>query len=100
MLTKIAPPVLVTGTIASRAILVQAQPQAQAPSAPPVALPPLASPAAFPTPEHTKAAATPSPLCSNPDALGVSRVVEIDTTGGPASASNNLKPTISCANTR
>ena len=81
MLTKVAPPVLVTGTIASRAIPVQAQPQA--PSAPPVALPPLASPAAFPTPDRTKAAARPSPLCSNPDALGVSRVVEIDTTGGP-----------------
>ena len=55
LLTKVAAPVLVTGTIAS----------------------------AFPTPDRTNAAATPSPLCSNPDALGVSRVVEIDTTGGP-----------------
>ena len=83
MLTKVAEPELVTGTIASRAIPVQVQPQAQAPSAPPVAFPPLASPATFPTPERTNAAATPSPLCRNPDALGVSRVVEIDTTGGP-----------------
>jgi peptidoglycan/xylan/chitin deacetylase (PgdA/CDA1 family) len=81
MLTKVAEPVLVIGTIASRAIPVQAQPQA--PTAPPVAFPPLASPAAFPTPDRTNAAAAPSPPCSNPDALGVSRVVEIDTTGGP-----------------
>jgi peptidoglycan/xylan/chitin deacetylase (PgdA/CDA1 family) len=82
MLTKVAEPVLVTGTIASRAIPVQTQPQAQAPSAPPVAFSPLASPATFPTPDRTNAAA-PSRFCSNPDALGVSRVVEIDTTGGP-----------------
>jgi peptidoglycan/xylan/chitin deacetylase (PgdA/CDA1 family) len=81
MLTKVAEPELVTGTIASRAIPVQAQPQA--PSAPPVAFPPLASPAAFPTPNRANAAAAPNSLCRNPDALGVSRVVEIDTTGGP-----------------
>jgi peptidoglycan/xylan/chitin deacetylase (PgdA/CDA1 family) len=81
MLTKFAEPVLVTGTIASRTIPVQAQQQAQAPTGPPVALPPLANPAAFRTPDRT--AAAPSPPCRNPEALGVSRVVEIDTTGGP-----------------
>ena len=57
---NVAEPELVTGTIASRL-----------------------SPAAFPTPGRANAAAAPNPACSNPDALGVSRVVEIDTAGGP-----------------
>ena len=50
MPAKVAEPQLVTGTIASRPIPVQVQPQAS--SAPPVAFPPLASPAAFPTLGH------------------------------------------------
>ena len=44
---------------------------------PPVAS--LASAAAFPIPNAT----SPGPACGNPDALGVSRTVEIDTAGGP-----------------
>ena len=40
---------------------------------------PAAAPAAFPAPVPVRPAAT----CANPDALGVSRVVVIDTTGGP-----------------
>ena len=83
MPAKLGRPELVTGTIASRPILVQAQPQTL--SAPPVAFPPPASSAAFPTRGHANnAAAAPSPACGNPDALGVSRVVEIDTAGGPS----------------
>ena len=81
MPAKVAEPELVTGTIASRPIPAQAQPQA--PSAPPVAFPPPASPAAFPTLDHPNVATAPSPACGNPDALGVSRLVEIDTAGGP-----------------
>ena len=82
MPAKVAKPELVTGTIASRSILVQAQPQAL--SAPPVVIPPPANLAAFPTRGHVNnAAAAPSRACGNPDALGVSRVVEIDTSGGP-----------------
>jgi peptidoglycan/xylan/chitin deacetylase (PgdA/CDA1 family) len=73
---KVAEPELVTGTIASRPIPAQ-------PSAPPVTFPPSASPAAFPTPGLANATAAPSPACTNPDALGVSRVVEINTAGGP-----------------
>ena len=38
--------------------------------------------------------------CSNPNALGVSRVVEIDTTGGPASDSSISRAMISCAKAR
>jgi peptidoglycan/xylan/chitin deacetylase (PgdA/CDA1 family) len=81
MPAKVAEPQLLTGTIASRPIPAPAQ--SQAPSAPPVAFPPSASPAASPMPGRANAAAAPSPACSNPDALGVSRVVEIDTAGGP-----------------
>src|ERR1700731_4935863 len=36
--------------------------------------------AAFPAPPAGTAA---KPACVNPDALGISRVVEVDTTGGP-----------------
>ena len=76
MPVKIAEPELVTGTIASRPLPVQAQPQA--PSTPPVE-----SPAAFSAPDRANVAAAPSLACGNPDALGVSRVVEIDTADGP-----------------
>ena len=38
-----------------------------------------------------KPAAAPQPKCSNPDALGVSRVVEIDTTGGPGFGFEHFK---------
>ena len=74
---KVADAELVTGTIASSPMLVQAQ------STRSVAFPPAPSPAAFPAPGPTDAIPAPSPLCKNPDALGVSRAVEIDTTGGP-----------------
>ena len=73
---KIAEPELVTGTIASRPLPVQAQPEV--PSTPSVV-----SPAAFSAPDRANVAAASSPDCRNPDALGVSRVVEIDTAGGP-----------------
>jgi peptidoglycan/xylan/chitin deacetylase (PgdA/CDA1 family) len=46
--------------------------------------PALADSRSFPAPERTGAGAPiAGPACPNPDALGVSRVVEIDTTGGP-----------------
>ena len=74
MSVKIAEPELVTGTIASRPIPVQPQT---------LAVPPVASPAAFSAPDRANATAASRPPCGNPDALGVSRVVEIDTAGGP-----------------
>ena len=74
MPVKIAEPELVTGTIASRPIPVQPQT---------LSVPPVASPAAFSAPDRANATAASSPPCGNPDALGVSRVVEIDTAGGP-----------------
>jgi hypothetical protein len=42
-------------------------------------------------PDKLPAAAQPKPACSNPDALGVSRVVEIDTTGGPGFGFEHFK---------
>src|SRR3984957_1567343 len=58
-----------------------AAPQA-APAAPAAAVP---APAPAPTPAPTKAA------CANPDALGIARVVEIDTTGGPGFGFEHFK---------
>ena len=48
-----------------------------------------AAPAAAPSP--TPPAAKAIPACNNPDAIGLSRVVEIDTTGGPAFGTEHFK---------
>ena len=48
-----------------------------------------AAPAAAPVP--TPPAAKAIPACDNPDAIGLSRVVEIDTTGGPAFGTEHFK---------
>ena len=63
-----APPELVTSTIAL--------------SAPPATSPPSTSPAGFDV-RPCRCRVAPSPACTNPVALGVSRLVEIDTAGGP-----------------
>src|SRR5665647_2955865 len=42
-------------------------------------------------PEKPAAAPQPKSTCANPDALGVSRVVEIDTTGGPGFGFQHFK---------
>ena len=42
-------------------------------------------------PEKTAASAPPKAACANPNALGVSRVVEIDTTGGPGFGFEHFK---------
>jgi peptidoglycan/xylan/chitin deacetylase (PgdA/CDA1 family) len=84
MPTEIAEPELVTGTVVSRPVPTHAQPQTPTP---PDGFPPPVSPAAFQMP----AAAVPSPACGNPDALGVSRVVEIDTAGGPGFGFEHFK---------
>jgi peptidoglycan/xylan/chitin deacetylase (PgdA/CDA1 family) len=45
-----------------------------------------------PAPSQSQAVARPAaPACNNPDALGVSRVVEIDTTGGPGFGFEHFK---------
>jgi peptidoglycan/xylan/chitin deacetylase (PgdA/CDA1 family) len=81
---------------------VQRLPQAQASAAPAASAPatsrlaqntttsdaPAApAPSAAPSPPASKAI----PACDNPDAIGLSRVVEIDTTGGPAFGTEHFK---------
>ena len=58
---------------------------ASAPAAPTV--PAASTGAASPLPAPKSASAS----CANPDALGISRVVEIDTTGGPAFGTEHFK---------
>ena len=89
-------PELVTGTISARPI---SPTQMQAPSLPPEAFLAPSSPNSFPTPASPGAipassrasAAAPSSVCENPNALGVSRIVEIDTTGGPGFGFEHFK---------
>lgn len=83
---KVTEPELVTGTIAPRPI--PEQPLQQAPLAAALSAP--ANSAAFPAPDRNVTTAQ-SPACENPDALGVSRVVEIDTTGGPGFGFEHFK---------
>ncbi len=49
------------------------------------------APAAPPAPPAPAPQAKSIPACSNPDALGLSRVVQIDTTGGPAFGTEHFK---------
>ncbi|WP_022723429.1 polysaccharide deacetylase family protein [Rhodopseudomonas sp. B29] len=64
----------------------QASPKAAATATPPAAAQPAAAqPAAAPAPAAAKA------VCANPDGLGVARVVEIDTTGGPGFGFEHFK---------
>ncbi|MGL5165811.1 MAG: polysaccharide deacetylase family protein [Afipia sp.] len=58
--------------------------------------PPSPPPAAAPAPTTTATAPAPTPAaakanCSNPNAIGVSRVVQIDTTGGPGFGFEHFK---------
>jgi peptidoglycan/xylan/chitin deacetylase (PgdA/CDA1 family) len=68
-----------------------------APAAPTVLAQNTAAPAAPAAPAPATNAANPPPApkgtatCSNPDGLGISRVVEIDTTGGPAFGTEHFK---------
>jgi peptidoglycan/xylan/chitin deacetylase (PgdA/CDA1 family) len=80
---------LVTGTVATRTAAAAGQAQA----AQPQSFPPSA---ASTTPQAKPAAAQPArvaagPRCDNPDALGVSRTVAIDTAGGPGFGSEQFK---------
>jgi peptidoglycan/xylan/chitin deacetylase (PgdA/CDA1 family) len=93
--TTVAERELVTGTVASRAgTAAPAQPQAA--QKPQSFTPPAApAPQARPTPAmmagaQAKAAAA-GARCENPDALGISRTVEIDTTGGPGFGADQFK---------
>jgi peptidoglycan/xylan/chitin deacetylase (PgdA/CDA1 family) len=75
---------------ATTAPLVVAQGSAAAAETPP---PPAPTPAPAPAPAASAAGPWPTTLpdCHNPDALGMSRVVQIDTTGGPAFGTEHFK---------
>src|SRR4051795_7443656 len=68
--------------LASSAAWSQALPAPKAPAAAPQAAP---APAPPPAPVSTR------PPCNNPDALGIGRTVEIDTTGGPGFGFEHFK---------
>jgi peptidoglycan/xylan/chitin deacetylase (PgdA/CDA1 family) len=76
---------------ASPASLIVAQSSATTAETPP----PVPAPAPKPTPAAASTASSPWPTtvpdCHNPDALGMSRVVQIDTTGGPAFGTEHFK---------
>jgi peptidoglycan/xylan/chitin deacetylase (PgdA/CDA1 family) len=57
-------------------------------AAPPQATPATATPA---PPSRAPAGAVSAPACTNPNALGVARTVEIDTTGGPGFGFEHFK---------
>jgi peptidoglycan/xylan/chitin deacetylase (PgdA/CDA1 family) len=78
-------PVTQVAQIASAAQPNTPAPTALSQNAPTAATP--AAPASVPTPPAAKAI----PACDNPDAIGLSRVVEIDTTGGPAFGTEHFK---------
>jgi peptidoglycan/xylan/chitin deacetylase (PgdA/CDA1 family) len=63
---------------------------AASPPATPAAAP-QAAPAPAPAPKAAAAAAPARPACTNPNALGVGRTVEIDTTGGPGFGFEHFK---------
>jgi peptidoglycan/xylan/chitin deacetylase (PgdA/CDA1 family) len=79
------------GTQIAQAVI---RPATPAPTATPAVSP---APSAAPAPAATPVAApppppaAPAPTCANPDALGVARVVEIDTTGGPGFGFEHFK---------
>lgn len=64
-------------------------PQRTAPPPPPPAAAP--APAATPAPSPAPAATPAKANCANPDAIGVARVIQIDTTGGPGFGFEHFK---------
>jgi peptidoglycan/xylan/chitin deacetylase (PgdA/CDA1 family) len=86
---------LVTGTVAARpAAGANTQPQVAQPQSfpPPAAMAAQAKPAAaMIAGPPAKAGAVANSRCENPDALGISRTVAIDTTGGPGFGTDQFK---------
>jgi peptidoglycan/xylan/chitin deacetylase (PgdA/CDA1 family) len=89
--TRPANPVAIVSDAPAEPIAGTTVAQLAAPSAP--AARQIATPAAAPTPAPAAPPApkAPLPTCDNPNALGVSRVVEIDTTGGPGFGFEHFK---------
>ncbi len=101
MLASVVAAVVIAGvwfwTLPPRGDLAAPRTASAAPAAP---LPATAAKSAAPRdevettgtiPDQAIAAPAPKTLCANPDALGVARVVEIDTTGGPGFGFEHFK---------
>jgi peptidoglycan/xylan/chitin deacetylase (PgdA/CDA1 family) len=92
-----APPAIGAPQTIEAAPMVPPGAVAQAPAARPAAPPPqqiaAAQPAVVPAPipALAPAPAVKPPACANPNGMGVARVVEIDTTGGPGFGSQHFK---------
>ena len=90
--TPALPPAPATADTIARETPVESSASAPLPGAPAVvaqarpAAPPMAAP-----PPPPPAPVQPQAACANPNALGVSRVVEVDTTGGPGFGSQHFK---------
>jgi peptidoglycan/xylan/chitin deacetylase (PgdA/CDA1 family) len=80
-----------TAAKATSAITPASGPAAQQQPVKMAASEPTAPAASEPAPIPSVAAVIKGPPCTNPDALGVSRVVEIDTTGGPGFGFEHFK---------
>jgi len=63
----------------------------QTPATKSAAAPQAAAPQAAPAPAPAPAPTAAKPTCANPNALGIARVVEIDTTGGPGFGFEHFK---------
>jgi peptidoglycan/xylan/chitin deacetylase (PgdA/CDA1 family) len=83
-MTSTPKPELITGSIEARWPKPGVERQPAVPgAAPEVAAPKVAALEAAPAPEPEKRMVVAKPTCNNPSALGVSRTVQIDATGGP-----------------
>ena len=74
-------------------LVAQNLPQGPTASAASVAAPAPSAPPEAPAPSAGNGAAAPAAIasCSNPNAIGLSRIVQIDTTGGPAFGTEHFK---------
>ena len=92
---------LVTVSLTAFALVRAEDARATGPTAPPAAISPSPEPvppaAAPPSPKplqpaaETSSSKPPVPVCANPNALGITRTVEIDTTGGPGFGFQHFK---------
>ena len=86
---RIAAGLIFAGTVS---LLASSAAWSQTPPAKGAASPPAAAPAAAPAPAPAPVAAQPArAACTNPNALGVGRTVEIDATGGPGFGFEHFK---------
>jgi peptidoglycan/xylan/chitin deacetylase (PgdA/CDA1 family) len=85
MRVAVAFTLFVSASVAAAAAYAQTRPPV------PTAATTAAAPQATPAPTPARAPAPASAACANPDAIGLARTVEIDTTGGPGFGNEHFK---------